>query len=163
MKHTCYLSIGSNLKNRALNIKKSIINLEPFASILHESHVYETPPWGYSDKSYFLNVVVKIETSLSPFSLLDKLKFIEKKMGRQLKSNIVYQSRIIDLDILFFGNKLIETNDLIIPHPRLYDRKFVLVPLCEIDPDLLCPLTNKTILNLLKETRDQSEITIFKK
>ena len=103
MSHTCYISIGSNLTDRYINSKISISKLESFIKILNISSFYETEPWGYQDENYYINCVLKGETSINPVELLFHLKKIEKEMGRIPNLSNRYHSRIIDLDILFFG------------------------------------------------------------
>jgi len=163
MKHNCYISIGSNLGDRLLNIDRSIIELSCFSQIVKSSSYYKTPPWGYDDIRYYINIVVQVRTSLAPYLLLNKIKLIESQMGRTVNKQSNYSARIIDLDILFFDGVILNENDLIVPHPKLYNRKFVLVPLCEISPQLKCPVKNITIENLLLQVKDDSRISLFKK
>ena len=163
MKHNCYISIGSNLGDRLLNIDRSIVELSFFTKIIQYSSYYETQSWGYHDDNDYVNIVVHVQTSLRPDVLLKKLKFIESKMGRKLNNNVYYSARLIDLDILFFDDIVYEKNDLIVPHPKLYNRKFVLVPLCEISPKFKCPVKKTTIEHLLLQTHDDSRISLFKK
>ena len=163
MKHNCYISIGSNLGDRLLNIDRSIIELSFFSEIVKSSSYYETSPWGYNDHRDYINMVVHIKTLLNPDVLLKKIKLIESKMGRKVNKQSNYSARIIDLDILFFDDFILNSTDLIVPHPNLYDRKFVLVPLCEISSKLQCPVKNITIENLLLQTKDNSRISLFKK
>tara|TARA_B100000427_G_scaffold9580_1_gene8271 strand:+ start:201 stop:701 length:501 start_codon:yes stop_codon:yes gene_type:complete len=162
MKHNCYISIGSNIGDRVINCRNAIKKISVWANITIVSSFYETEPWGYSDDKYYLNAVFKIETSLSPYELLHKLKVIEQEMGRRKKpDNVVYQARIIDLDILFFDDIIINDIDLIIPHPKLYNRKYVLKPFLEINPDFICPFTKKTLVNILHESLDDSQVNIY--
>ncbi len=160
--HTCYLSIGSNIGNRILNCQKVIQELQSFVTILTKSSFYETEPWGYRDKNYYINSVISTETSLDPYTLLSKIKLIEENMGRPQKSSqILYEARIIDVDILFFDDIIVDTDNLIIPHPKMYNRNYVLMPFFEIHPSFQCPSTNKNITELLHECTDKSEITIY--
>jgi len=162
MEHTCYISIGSNIGDRVVNFRNAIDRLSVWAKIITISSFYETEPWGYSDDKYYLNAVFKIETSLSPYELLHKLKIVEQEMGRRKKpDNVIYQARIIDLDILFFDDIIINDTDLIIPHPKIYNRKYVLKPFLEINPDFICPLTKKTLVNILHESLDDSQVHIY--
>tara|TARA_B100000902_G_C27047539_1_gene782438 strand:- start:272 stop:772 length:501 start_codon:yes stop_codon:yes gene_type:complete len=163
MKHNCYISIGSNLGDRLLNIDRSIIELSFFSKMVKSSSYYETPSWGYNDTRDYINIVVHIKTLLKPDVLLRKIKLIESKMGRKVNKQSHYSARIIDLDILFFDDFILNRNNLIVPHPKLYHRKFVLVPLCEISAQLQCPVKNITIENLLLQTKDNSRISLFKK
>ena len=161
MNHVCYISIGSNLGNRILNIKNSILELSSFSLISKISSYYETSPWGYEDIHQYINVVVKIKTNFSPHDLLKKLKTIENKMGRLLLDDGIYRSRIIDLDILFFDDLILNELDLIIQHPKLYNRKFVLIPLFEIVTNFICPFTKKKIKVILKELKDNTIISRY--
>ena len=104
MKHICYISIGSNLGDRILNLKTAISKLSSFVIVLETSSFYQTEPWGYEDERDYINAVVKIETHFSPINLLDKLQILEKEMGRHKNPNYIYVARIIDLDILFFDS-----------------------------------------------------------
>ena len=162
MKHTCYISIGSNIGDRVINFRNAIKKASVWGEITSVSSFYETEPWGYVDDKYYLNAVFKIETDLGPYELLHKLKMIEQEMGRKKKpDHILYQARIIDLDILFFDDMIINNIDLIIPHPKIYNRKYVLKPFLEINPDFICPLTKKTLVNILQESLDDSQVHIY--
>ena len=133
-----YIALGTNIGDREVNLQTAKALLQRRATITQESSVYVTPPWGYADQPDFLNQVIEIRTRLKPVSLLRFLKGIEKKMGRQ--KLILNGPRVIDLDILFYGDRVVETGDLQIPHPRMAGRAFVLVPLNEIAPDLVHPV-----------------------
>ena len=161
MSHTCYISIGSNLTDRYINSKIAISKLESFIKILSISSFYETEPWGYQDENFYINCVLKGETSINPVDLLFHLKKIEKEMGRIPDLSNRYHSRIIDLDILFFDNIIINTDDLIIPHPKLYNRNYVLEPFFEINPDFKCPVRKKKISQILKESKDTSRMCLY--
>mgnify|MGYP001580373830 CR=1 FL=1 len=128
----CYLGIGSNLGNRSKNIKKALDYLAKTKDIKLEkfSRVYETQSQGGPPQCKFLNAAVKIKTSLSPQALLKTLKKIEKDLGR--KKTVRFGPREIDLDILLYGDRIIKHNNLVIPHPRMFEREFVLRPLREI-------------------------------
>jgi len=149
MTHTVYIALGTNLGDRLDNLHAAIEALEPKVSILIKSHVYETPPWGYEDQPAFLNMVVKAETSLEPEALLNFLKQLEVELGRE--QNFRWGPRLIDLDILFYGDLVIDTPPLVIPHPRLHERAFVLVPLVDIAPDLVHPIFQRSASQLLSE------------
>jgi 2-amino-4-hydroxy-6-hydroxymethyldihydropteridine diphosphokinase len=114
-----------------------------------ESPIYVTPPWGYEDQPDFLNQVIQVTTRLEPTQLLDYLKGIEDDMGR--KATFRYGPRLIDLDILFYGQRVIREESLQIPHPRLHERAFVLVPLHDIAPDFVHPVLRETIRDLLSK------------
>jgi len=147
MKHIVYIALGTNLGQRSENLQAAIEALTPEVVVLDESHIYETPPWGYEDQPPFLNMVVKAETSLEPKALLKYLKQLEVELGRE--ENIRWGPRLIDLDILFYDDLVIDTPPLVIPHPRLHERAFVLVPLGDIALDLVHPVFEQSIRELL--------------
>lgn len=142
-----FIALGTNLGDRQANLAQAKAALPKAIEILQESSIYETPPWGYTDQPPFLNQVLKVSTRLSPRCLLRKLKRIEKKMGRE--KTFRYGPRLIDLDILFYGQHVIQKYSLQIPHPRLHERAFVLVPLAEIAPDFVHPVFKETVQTLL--------------
>lgn len=153
-----YLSLGTNLGNRELNLDAVKGELPPQAKILDCSPVYQTEPWGYLDQPDFLNQVLAVETSLSPRELLEYIKGIEKNIGR--KPSFRFGPRIVDIDILFYGDRIIQEEDLVIPHPRIKDRAFVLIPLADIDPDLNYPGTDSSISDLLVFA-DQTGVDLY--
>jgi len=153
-----FLGIGTNLGEREENLRKAIKLIEEhIGNITEESSVYETEPWGFQSETSFFNMVIKIETNLTPSGLLGRILMIEAMMGR-LREGQGYKSRIIDIDILFFGNRIFENKILKIPHPRIQERRFVLVPLSEIAADLLHPVFKKSIQELLQECKDKSKV-----
>lgn len=145
--HSTFISLGSNLGDRLDNLNQALDHLPPLVIVLEISPVYETPPWGYEDQSPFLNQVIKAHTALSPFDLLSYLKKTEIVVGRQ--PTFRYGPRVIDLDILFYDQLVMETPQLTIPHPHLSTRAFVLVPLADIDPELRHPVTGETVREML--------------
>lgn len=153
-----YLALGTNLGDRLANLRDAIDALAPDVTVLRESTIYETPPWGYTDQPAFLNMVVEAKTSLGPRALLDYLKQREEELGRV--KNFRYGPRHIDLDILFYDDLVFEDERLQIPHPRLHERAFVLVPLNDLAPDLVHPLLGKDVKNLLSGV-DGDEIHPF--
>jgi len=145
---TVYLGLGSNMGNRQENLDKALDLLSQRLRIGEVSAVYDTEPVGNVNQPRFLNLVCQAYTTLPPESLLTLAKAIESKLGRaSRKSNM---PRPIDIDILFYDNRVIETPELVIPHPRLAERAFVLIPLVEIAPDLVHPVSGKNIRELLK-------------
>jgi 2-amino-4-hydroxy-6-hydroxymethyldihydropteridine diphosphokinase len=142
------LALGSNLGERFENLHQALKDVSLRVSIIKTSSVYETPPWGYIDQPVFFNQVLSGYTSLNPVELLNFVKNIENNMGRV--NNFQNGPRLIDVDILLFGEQIINSEILVIPHPRMLERSFVLLPLAEIEPDLIIPGTNKKVLELLQ-------------
>jgi 2-amino-4-hydroxy-6-hydroxymethyldihydropteridine diphosphokinase len=143
-----YLSLGSNLGDRLAALRAALSALPPAVTVLVESPVYETPPWGVADQPAFLNMAVQAETLLAPLALLAQLKHLETRLGRL--PSIRYGPRKIDLDILFYDNLVLDTPELTLPHPRLHERAFVLVPLADLAPDLVHPRLGKPVRDLLR-------------
>jgi 2-amino-4-hydroxy-6-hydroxymethyldihydropteridine diphosphokinase len=155
-----YLGLGSNLGNReeSLSIARQLISQE-VGAITSQSSIYETTAWGVTEQDAFLNQVIEIETRFLPNKVLNLILVIEKKMGRVREMK--WGARTIDIDILYFANKIILTENLIIPHPFIQERRFVLVPLCEIVGDFIHPKLGKTNLELLDKCKDSGEIGLF--
>ena len=142
-----YIALGSNLGDRLENLTHARELVRSFVHITGESGVYETPPWGVVEQPLFFNQVIKGITQLPPLWLLNHLKSVERQMGR-VKS-VRFGPRIIDLDILLYGERTISYKRLQVPHPRMLDRAFVLVPLAELSPDLVIPGGKKPVQELL--------------
>ena len=148
---TAYLGLGSNLGDRRENMDKAVEYLSRRLRVTEKSSVYDTESMGNPQQPRFLNMVCQVKTMLRAEDLLVLAKGIERKMGRLPGRR--NSPRPIDIDILFYGNEVIDTRELVIPHPRLVHRAFVLVPLAEIAPALIHPVAKKTITELLKEVR----------
>jgi 2-amino-4-hydroxy-6-hydroxymethyldihydropteridine diphosphokinase len=153
MKESIFIALGSNLGYRWSNLRTARDALVPEVQVVKASTVYITTPWGFEDQPDFLNQVLEVRTSLEPLVLLQYLKTIETKMGR--KESFRNGPRLIDLDILFYGKRVIDTMELHIPHPHLQERAFVLVPLNEIAPDFIHPVFQKSVEDLLEEIDKQ--------
>jgi 2-amino-4-hydroxy-6-hydroxymethyldihydropteridine diphosphokinase len=175
-----FILLGSNRGDRVGFISRALDMIEIQAgTVCKRSSLYETEPWGFDDATHFLNQVVEIETNLDPEKLLGQLLTIEVKLGRirpfegcgcgipasfaagNNSGNVeapVYAGRTIDLDILFYGQQLVFTDTLMIPHPRLHERKFTLVPLNEIAAEFMHPLLKKSVSGLLLDCNDKSKV-----
>lgn len=158
MNHSVFLGIGSNLGDRKGNLQKAIAGLQRNLQVKQISKIYETQPWGFTDQPAFLNQALSAETEFEPFELLAEIKAIEKEVGRT--PTFRYGPRVIDIDILFYDDLILNEEALTIPHPMLAERAFVLVPLDEIAPQFIHPLLQQTIHELVQKV-DQNGIMLF--
>lgn len=157
-KYRVTLLIGGNQGDRVGLLKQACDMIgQQIGDIVQLSSIYESEAWGFEAEQSFLNQAVVVETRLEPHEVLGKALFIETQLGR-VRSGNGYSSRTMDIDILFVDNKCIDAPDLIVPHPRIHQRNFVLVPLCEIMPDYVHPILQKTMSNLLKTSLDKGKI-----
>ena len=149
-----YLSLGSNIGNRERNLQLAIEKLAPEVRVLRVSPVYETEPVDYAAQRWFLNLVVEAETGLFPLRLLSRIQHIERALGRV--RSVPKGPRTIDIDILFHGSTVMRTPPLEIPHPRIAERRFVLVPLVDLAPSLRHPVTHATVREMLDAAPPQT-------
>jgi 2-amino-4-hydroxy-6-hydroxymethyldihydropteridine diphosphokinase len=157
-----FLGIGTNLGNREGNLEQAVASIEEnIGPVLNSSSIYETEPWGFQTKDDFLNMVVKVKTNLTPSGLLGRIMMIESISGR-VRGQKQYTSRLIDIDILFYENMIVDEASLKIPHPLLHQRRFVLVPLCDVASELVHPVLKKTVAELLELCEDRSEVKKYK-
>jgi 2-amino-4-hydroxy-6-hydroxymethyldihydropteridine diphosphokinase len=148
-----FLLLGSNLGDRQLYLQKAIKHIETeIALVVKMSSVFETQSWGKSDAPDYLNQVIQLKTDLAPEVILEKILNIESVLGRKRMEK--WGSRIIDIDILFYGAAIIAVSNLNIPHPELHKRRFTLEPLVEIAPDFIHPVFNKSVFQLKNELKD---------
>lgn len=157
-----FLSLGSNIDDKEKNILNAIklMGKIPEIRIIKGSSLYETEPVGFKKQEYFFNIVLEIYTDLSPFELLQKLKDIESKLGKNIKMR--WGSRSIDIDILYCGNEIIESKELTIPHPMINERRFVLIPTAEIAGNFLCPKTKLKISDIIKNCKKDEKVLKIK-
>jgi 2-amino-4-hydroxy-6-hydroxymethyldihydropteridine diphosphokinase len=154
---TVYISLGSNVGDREQQIAAAVQALGTRGiRIVRQSSIYSTEPVDVATQGWFLNCVLEVETDLMPRQLLRVLQEIENELGR--KHTVLRGPRVIDLDILLYGSSVIRTPELEVPHPRMTQRRFVLVPLAEIAPTLRHPIENKSVEELLAETEDRSVV-----
>lgn len=146
MDHIVYISLGSNISDRVGNLVAAVDDISKLGKILSRSSLYETEPVGFPDQPWFLNCTLALDTCLAAEELLDALLTIEKEMGRI--RGVPNGPRIIDLDILLFGNHILDTRELTLPHPRMHTRRFVLEPMNEIAPEVHHPVLRKTVREL---------------
>jgi 2-amino-4-hydroxy-6-hydroxymethyldihydropteridine diphosphokinase len=152
-----YISIGSNLGDKLDNCRNGFAALGETDGIIVEdlSKYYQTEPMGYTDQPWFVNAAARILTSLAPLDLLKALKSLESEFGRI--NNVRFGPRTLDFDIIFYNDMVIEIPDLIIPHPRMYEREFVLRPICDLAPDLIHPVLKKSSRQLLADLAAENQ------
>lgn len=150
--HSVYISVGSNMGDPLSNCCRAIELLCDDAAItlVKRSSFYRTSPVDYAHQEWFINAALLIRTSLQPLDLLGRTRAVQKEMGRR-SGGIRYGPRIIDLDIIFYDDRVLETFDLIIPHPRMHKRRFVLQPICDIDPTVVHPVLDMSVQKLLNQ------------
>jgi 2-amino-4-hydroxy-6-hydroxymethyldihydropteridine diphosphokinase len=156
--HIVYLALGANLGDRSASLRSAVERLRPGLAVEHMSSVYETEPAYLLDQPRFLNMALRGQTALDPRALLAFLKQIERSMGRVVGPR--YGPRAIDLDILLYNSLALTTTDLTIPHPRMAERPFVLVPLAEIAPELVPPGWNRSISALAKVVHGNGDVLV---
>ncbi|MBT2637466.1 MULTISPECIES: 2-amino-4-hydroxy-6-hydroxymethyldihydropteridine diphosphokinase [unclassified Bacillus (in: firmicutes)] len=162
MENKAYIALGSNMGDRFGYLTQAIILLESHEkiSVVNTSSVYETDPVGYTDQDQFLNMAIQVETSLAPVELLDTCLEIELKLGR--KREVKWGPRTLDLDILLFNHENIVTEKLTIPHPRMSERAFVILPLLDMDPNITLPTMKEPLKNSLLSIPDREGVRIWK-
>ena len=156
-----YLMLGSNLGDKKNNLEQAAEAITTGAGkILLSSQLIESEPWGFTHSEYFYNQLLILQTSLKPEELLEIILGIEVKLGRT-RNRQEYEARTIDIDILFYDNLILNSEALIIPHPGIAERRFVLVPLLAIAPELIHPVTGKTVWQMCRECDDRLEVRIL--
>jgi len=157
-----FIGLGSNLGDRRANIADALERIRklPDTRIVKESSLYESEPHGDA-KTWFVNGVIEIETDLTPDNLLKKLKVVESAMGRKRVKGKRWGSRIIDLDVLFFGSLVLRKRMLKVPHPEVQNRRFVLLPLSELAPQLIHPVLQVTVSDLLASAKDTKKVALM--
>lgn len=145
-----YFSLGTNLGDKEQNLCQAINHIQKqIGKVISQSAFYSTPPWGFTSNNTFLNAAILVNSSFSPFEILENLKRIEYKMGRIHKSeNGVYSDRVIDIDLLLYNDLILDTPTLKLPHPLLHQRKFVMEPLVEIAPEIIHPILKRTMRDI---------------
>ncbi len=167
--HTATILLGSNLGNKLKLLNEAMNSLSSIGDVVRYSSIYESPAWGFKAETTFYNAVVVLSTSIDCFTLMEKCLSIEKELGRERATDSTntkdkdstYSSRNIDIDILDFDNKIVNTDNLILPHPRLHLRRFTLIPLAEVSPLWRHPRLGLAASELLDECPDNGEVTLL--
>jgi 2-amino-4-hydroxy-6-hydroxymethyldihydropteridine diphosphokinase len=156
--HIAYISVGSNMGDRLQNCLRGIEALteDGNSRILAQSRIYTTEPVDYKDQDWFINMMVKLETTDDPFELLDHIEEIQRAAGR-MQDPIRFGPRILDLDIILYDDRIIESERLAVPHPRMHKRRFVLKPICDIDPGIIHPVLKQEMQILLKSVGEKKQ------
>ncbi len=158
MVNTVFLITGGNIGERKENLQRaSNLVSERIGTIEKCSAIYETEPWGIIDQPSFYNQVLVVKTNMTAQEVLDSILKIEEEMGR--KRTVKNAARIIDIDILFFNDEIVNEQNLTIPHPHISERRFVLLPLKEVSPEMIHPVFKKSIIDLLSLTNDELKVT----
>lgn len=158
-----YLCLGSNIGDKLSYVQQAVklLTESKMVTVVRSSAFYETEPWGNKELDWFVNAVIEIKTKLSPRELLDLCKNTEVRMGRKKVSTKEYEARCIDIDILFYGDMIINEPDLIIPHPHLHERAFAIVPLLELIPDYEHPKYKKSLLELHEALETLDDVYLY--
>ncbi|WP_010134882.1 2-amino-4-hydroxy-6-hydroxymethyldihydropteridine diphosphokinase [Ochrovirga pacifica] len=156
--NTALLSLGTNQGNKVENLNNALQKINKIGQITHVSSVYQTPPWGFKSEDFY-NIALSVNTTLLAKDLIDELLKIEQELGRVRNHQTTgYTARPLDIDIIFFNDEIIQTKKLEIPHPRMQDRRFVLIPLLEIAPNHYHPTLKTSLSQLLENCKDDSTI-----
>ncbi|MGD8991394.1 MAG: 2-amino-4-hydroxy-6-hydroxymethyldihydropteridine diphosphokinase [Desulfobacterales bacterium] len=162
--HVAYISVGSNIGDRLQNCQQGITALTRSSEsrMIAQSRIYMTEPVDYEDQDWFINMVVKLETTNDPFELLEIIKSVQQAAGRK-QDVIRFGPRVLDLDIIFFDDLVLDSNRLVVPHPRMHRRRFVLKPICDIDPTIVHPVLKKDMQYLLDDLgKDKQKVFEYK-
>jgi 2-amino-4-hydroxy-6-hydroxymethyldihydropteridine diphosphokinase len=160
MANSVYISIGSNIGDLLNNCCRAVeaLRSDPDIQVIERSPFYRTAPVDFREQDWFLNAVLKLRTAVPPIQLLSRLQVVQRMLGRNADT-VRFGPRIIDLDIIFYGDRVLETAELTLPHPRMHKRRFVLQPICDIDPTIVHPLLRVSVQDLLNQlVTDDQEI-----
>lgn len=162
-KNEAVLLLGTNLGDRISFLEETKRQIsQNIGSILSKSHIYESASWGYKSANYFLNQVVIVDSKYTPLDIFLKTQKIEQHLGKTSNSKVKYSDRPIDIDILFFDNQIVNKENLCIPHPEIQNRRFTLIPLCDVLSNYKHPILNKNMEQLLDNCKDQIEPTLYR-